>query len=95
MEGSIQVKVLGIGVVVVILGGYASSLGDSDAPGGVRLLEGYAHKQLQGIDSAVGRIANEKLSINYDIGGMAGVRVGRQEERVFVVQRTAVSEQRG
>ena len=86
MEGSIQVKVLGLGVVVVvILGSYASSLGDSDAPGRIRLLEGYAHKQLQGFDSAVGRIANEKLSISYDIGPLAGVKVwpGRNKEYLW------------
>lgn len=42
-------------------------------PGAIRLLEGYHHERLQGIDSTVGRIWKDGgLEIRYDIGGLAG-----------------------
>jgi len=42
-------------------------------PGGIRLLDGYHHELLHGIDSPVGRIWKEDgLEIHYDIGAMAG-----------------------
>lgn len=41
--------------------------------GGIRLIPGYEHEVLKGIDSLVGRIhKREGLEILYDIGGMAG-----------------------
>lgn len=43
--------------------------GDAPAPGGMKLLPGYVHERLQGIDSIVGRIVKkEGLSISYEIG---------------------------
>ena len=45
----------------------------SGAPGAIRLIEGFRHERLQGIDSTVGRIWKEGgLEIEYDIGRLAG-----------------------
>jgi hypothetical protein len=42
-------------------------------PGGIRLIKGYTHKTLQGIDTRVGRISKKGgVTINYDIGHLAG-----------------------
>ncbi len=42
-------------------------------PGGIKLLKGYVHTPLQGIDTWVGRIKKEGgLNIKYDIGSLAG-----------------------
>jgi hypothetical protein len=45
----------------------------SSPPGAIRLIDGYRHERLQGIDSTVGRIWKEGgLEIRYDIGVFAG-----------------------
>jgi len=45
----------------------------ADPPGNIRLLPGYEHQTLQGIDTQVGRIWKESgLLIHYDIGQVAG-----------------------
>jgi hypothetical protein len=42
-------------------------------PGGIKLLPGYQHQKLQGIDTRVGKISKEGgLAIEYDIGRLAG-----------------------
>lgn len=50
--------------------------------GGIRLLDGYTHQPLQGIDSVVGRISKEGgLQITYEIGSLprpGGLRLGGQ-----------------
>jgi len=49
----------------------------SPPPGAIRLPDGFRHERLQGIDSAVGRIAKEGgLDIHYDIGKLAGNYAG-------------------
>jgi hypothetical protein len=54
----------------------ASVLADDPAdaaPGGMKLLSGYKHQKLRGIDTLVGKISKEGgLSIQYDIGRLAG-----------------------
>jgi hypothetical protein len=43
------------------------------APGGMKLLSGYQHQKLQGIDTHVGKVWKDGgLSIQYDIGKLAG-----------------------
>lgn len=50
-------------------------------PGGMKLLPGYEHRPLQGIDTSVGEIVKgERVVIRYDIGPLAGDRV-RPEDR--------------
>ena len=47
-----------------------ASAGD-DGLGGIRLLPGYKHEKLKGIDSIVGRIVKQNgLTIQYEIGGI-------------------------
>lgn len=42
-------------------------------PGEIRLLQGYVHTRLQGIDTSVGRISKKGgVTISYDIGTLAG-----------------------
>lgn len=51
---------------------FADEPADS-APGGIKLLSGYKHQVLQGIDTRVGKVWKEGgLSIQYDIGKLAG-----------------------
>jgi len=52
----------------------ATCMAQSEAPpGNIRLLPGYLHQRGQGFDSKVGTIARrEGLTIEYDIGPMAG-----------------------
>jgi hypothetical protein len=48
----------------------------SPPPGGIKLLNGYVHIPLRGIDTRVGRIKKEGgLDILYDIGRLAGESV--------------------
>ncbi len=50
----------------------------SPPPGGIKLLNGYVHIPLRGIDTRVGRIKKEGgLDILYDIGPLAGEYVNR------------------
>src|SRR5262245_6481631 len=45
--------------------------GNAPAPGGIKLLPGYVHEKLQGIDSIVGRLVKkEGLTIQYEIGAV-------------------------
>ena len=54
--------------------------------GTIELLPGYELRALQGIDSAPGRIlrADSSFVIHYDIGGMAGTRVGPLNEADYL-----------
>ena len=56
--------------------GVASALAEDPvgtAPGGMKLLTGYRHQSLQGIDTRVGKIwKKDGLTIHYDIGLLAG-----------------------
>jgi hypothetical protein len=61
----LALAVLGI---LCISAGYA---GDPAVPGGIKLLPGYAHQKLKGIDSRVGRISkNGGVRFQYDLGGL-------------------------
>ncbi|HEV2912396.1 MAG TPA: hypothetical protein VGX92_03675 [Pyrinomonadaceae bacterium] len=52
---------------------FATATQTDPAPGGIKLLPGYQHKTLQGIDTRVGKIWKEGgLEIKYDIGSLAG-----------------------
>lgn len=43
------------------------------APGNIKLIPGYIHTRMQGIDTAVGKISKENgINISYDIGRLAG-----------------------
>ncbi|MEQ8786982.1 MAG: hypothetical protein RIC55_11810 [Pirellulaceae bacterium] len=70
--------------IVVLLGAVAASsaLAADGPPGAMRLLEGYEHQPLQGIDSIVGRISKEGgLQITYEIGSVpkpGGFQLGGQ-----------------
>jgi hypothetical protein len=55
---------------LMISGGTAQK---SSPPGTIKLLSGYQHRVLQGIDSQVGTISKQDgLQIKYDIGELAG-----------------------
>lgn len=70
--------VAGIGVaclsaVVMATSGAFFDDREDRPPGGIRLLRGYKHETLQGIDSRVGRISRKDgVTIEYDIGPLAG-----------------------
>ncbi|HSK72539.1 MAG TPA: hypothetical protein VK892_12620 [Pyrinomonadaceae bacterium] len=53
--------------------GKSKKLSTPPPPCGIKLLDGYVHVPLRGIDSWVGRIKKEgRLTITYDIGYLAG-----------------------
>lgn len=63
------VAILAMGIGAVAL----AAEPDNPTPGGIKLLSGYKHKKLQGIDTRVGEFSKEGgLSIKYDIGRLAG-----------------------
>src|SRR5438045_100982 len=69
---------------------------DADPPpGGIHLLDGYQHKREQGTDSSPGRIWKDGgLTIQYDIGGLAGNYAEGQEKADRVWMRRQVVEGR-
>ncbi len=53
----------------------------SPAPGNIKLLTGYVHEKLQGVDTLVGKISKpDGLTIQYDIGYFAGNHAAAQEK---------------
>ena len=58
---------------LLLLGTISSVCATEPPPGGIRLLPGFVHHKVQGIDSTVGEITGNGLTIAYDIGEMAGV----------------------
>lgn len=57
--------------LIVALTSLASADADDKHLGGMKLLPGYKHQPLQGIDSIVGKVTNPKgLDIMYEIGGI-------------------------
>lgn len=45
----------------------------NDPPGSIKLVVGYTHQRMQGIDTRVGKITKRNgLEISYDIGRLAG-----------------------
>ncbi|MGD8239572.1 MAG: hypothetical protein PVH68_13515 [Armatimonadota bacterium] len=77
-----QLVSLSPGTLVLCLTVSGHLLAADAPPGGIRLLPGYEHRPLQGIDSIVGEIRKEGgLRISYEIGGLTkpgGITVGGQ-----------------
>ncbi|GMW01381.1 MAG: hypothetical protein AMXMBFR84_25180 [Candidatus Hydrogenedentota bacterium] len=60
-------------VLAIVLAGSGIADTTGTLPGSTRMLPGYIHEPLQGIDSRVGRIVKRgACTIHYDIGGMSG-----------------------
>lgn len=53
-------------------------------PGNMRLLPGYTHKKLSGVDAAYGYISREGVRVDYIIGGTAGNGVNLQKGEKIV-----------
>ena len=69
--------ILSFAIVALVIGSLSLALraasGDDPPPGSIKLLNGFKHQKLQGIDSRVGKIWQENgISIQYDIGRMSG-----------------------
>lgn len=65
-------KLCSLMLATVLLSLTSSDLFAAGPLGGMRLLPGYQHQPLQGIDSIVGRIVKEDgLQINYEIGAVS------------------------
>jgi hypothetical protein len=66
-------SLLAIAMLLVSSSSFASLAQRDLPPGRIKLLPGYQHKRLQGIDTRVGRIWKDGgLDIKYDIGFLAG-----------------------
>ena len=66
--------------ILCIVGGRAEQPA-VPAPWGIKLLPGYKHEKLQGIDTIVGRVSKEGgLAFQYDVGRLAGNYVKAQEK---------------
>jgi hypothetical protein len=64
---------LAISILLLSFVSFAATTQKDPPPGGIKLLPGYQHKTLQGIDTWVGKIWKEGgLEIKYDIGFLAG-----------------------
>ncbi len=60
-------------LAMLFLATWTSPAQTETAPGSIRLLPGYRHERLSGIDSRVGKIWKQGgVEIQYDIGKMAG-----------------------
>jgi len=58
-------------------------------PGSMRLLEGYRHERLMGIDTMVGRIWKaDGPEVHYDIGTLAGNHARQSDMRQWSKQQT-------
>lgn len=67
---------------VILINASGATAEDLPPPGGMRMLEGYRHEALRGIDSNPGRIWKPGgLEIHYDIGGLAGEYTDEYEQR--------------
>ena len=65
--------VLLIPASMLLCGVLGSAQGADDPPGSIKLLTGYTHQRLRGIDTQVGKISRKDgLTIQYDIGELAG-----------------------
>jgi hypothetical protein len=63
----------------------------SPTPGGIKLLPGYQHQKLQGIDTRVGKIWKEGgFTVEYDIGKLAGNAVKGQEKSTLLWRKDQV-----
>ncbi len=69
-------------ILVIVCGTIGNAVAqDASVPGHIKLLPGYHHKHLQGIDTLVGEIAKKDgLSIKYDIGRLAGNYAAHQKK---------------
>ena len=77
--------VLAFAIVALVVGSLSLALraasGDDPPPGSIKLLEGFKHQKMQGIDSRVGKIWKENgISIQYDIGRLSGNYAKQQRE---------------
>ena len=78
----IALCIASVALVICSLGvGLQAGGADDPLPGSIKLLDGFKHQKMQGIDSRVGKIWIENgLSIQYDIGAMAGNYAKQQRE---------------
>jgi hypothetical protein len=68
-------------LAVVAFLGISAHAGDPGTPGGMKLLPGYKHAKLKGIDTRVGKVWKEGgLAFHYDIGRSAGNAAKSQEK---------------
>jgi hypothetical protein len=66
--------------VFVITGSFTAQPANS-VPWGIKLLPGYKHEKLRGIDTVVGKISKEGgLIFSYDVGRLAGNYVKAQDK---------------
>ena len=67
-------SIVAIVIVLLLCWALAPAAGQQDSPpGSIKLLPGYQHKTLQGIDTSVGKIWKDGgIEIQYDIGRLAG-----------------------
>ncbi len=65
--------------------GIGFAQGQDKPPGSIKLLPGYSHQALRGIDTRVGKISRKDgLTIQYDIGTLAGnYAEARKDEAVW------------
>lgn len=77
--------ILSFAIVALVVGSLSLALraasGDDPPPGSIKLLEGFKHQKMQGIDSRVGKIWKENgIAILYDIGRLSGNYAKQQRE---------------
>lgn len=68
---------LWLAIVALVVGSLSVALraasGDDPPPGSIKLLDGFKHQRMQGIDTRVGKIWKDGgITIQYDIGRLAG-----------------------
>lgn len=65
----------------LLCGAIGFAQGPDKPPGSIKLLPGYTHQRLRGIDTQVGKISRKDgLTIQYDIGVLAGNYAEKQKE---------------
>ncbi|MCH8165366.1 MAG: hypothetical protein IH889_07130 [Planctomycetes bacterium] len=69
--------ILSFAIVALVVGSLSVALraasADDPPPGSIKLLDGFKHQRMQGIDTRVGKIWKENgITIQYDIGRLAG-----------------------
>ncbi|WP_020472657.1 hypothetical protein [Zavarzinella formosa] len=70
--------------------GFAEEPADP-TPGGIKLLPGYKHEKLQGIDTRVGKIAKASgFAFGYDIGKLAGDAAGSLDKDTLLWRKEQV-----
>ena len=77
--------ILSFAIVALVIGSLSVVLraasGDDPPPGSIKLLDGFKHQKMQGIDTRVGKIWKDGgITIQYDIGRLAGDYAKQQRE---------------